>query len=320
MPRLVQDPPRPERTALMAQRIRGGHRPAVEVYWSTINPAPQKYVCPDAQLLFLAYRDVGLTEIPVRVLSPKKRQLNESAVCIYETGEREGFDKTIAIDRTHYQSLFGRKRQSGLESFEYLILICKRLEARIRLFHLPFDDIAYHHTIRAQVVRHRETLVSMRMLLSGGRIDHCYALVRLLYEGFLSHYLDWLSPEVFGPRLSALAEFRRVQARRRIAGEVCPDDPIREALRGLMPILESVDQKARLAPLGDLFYRVAYPSLSFVVHQDYGEKQTALDRRGAGAERAMKRKAIVRWSDAITAALYHSIVTDIGPVQPPKAG
>jgi hypothetical protein len=311
-PHLVQNRTLHDTSNLLARRIRGGHRPAIEVYWSVINPAPQKYVCPDAEAILLGYRQAGVAEVPVRILDYEKDRLHESAVCIFETGPREGFFHTVALDRDQYGSLIGRRRFRPSTAMSFLSRHCATLEQCVAAFHEPFDDISYHDTVRMQISRHRQILESMEILLRQGRIDHCFALVRLLYEGFLNHYLDWLSPEIFGPRLAGLAEFRRLQAQRRSAGETCPDDAIRDALRGLMPLLETVEQKARLSPLGSLFYRIAYPSLSFVVHQDYGEKAASLDQDTVRHNERVRGQSIVRWSDAITGALFRTIRADFG--------
>lgn len=309
----------------LIQAIRGGHRPSIEVYWSALNPRPHKYVCPDAEAAVVAYRELGISQIPVRVMNAKKSRLTESAICIYEAGEREGYSHSIVVPRTRYRSFWGASPPKPEDAIARLAQLCAPLEAEIARFHKPFLEIHYHHVIREQVIRHRELLESMGLLLSIGRVSHCFALLRLMYEGFLNHYLDWLSPEIFGPRLHALSAFRRHQARERREDRVCKDDEIRDALGGLLPLLESVEQKAQLSPLGGSFYRSVYPTLSFVVHQDYGEKSAPLD--WGEADSARDAEILVIWADAITATLLWTISSDLGngaleagPLPLPRAG
>ena len=294
--------------AAIASRIRGGYRPEIEVYWSPLSPKKHKYVSPDAEAIVLAYRDVGVKMVPARILDCQASKLKESAVLIYETGEREGFVKSIAVPRKNYTSLVRPSDLSPMANVERLISACLQMEGAITAFHQPCGDISYHETILTQVRRHRKILESIRLLLEHGRSDHSLALVRLLYEGFLNHYIDWLSPEFFGPRLHAVSEFRRIQAEDRRKGRSCTDAKVRTALKGLLPLLETVEQKARLSPLGDLFYRIAYPSLSFIVHQDYGEKAADME----GVRTPLERDEVVAsWTDAITGALFHTIDGDI---------
>jgi hypothetical protein len=105
-------------------------------------------------------------------------------------------------------------------------------------------------------------LDSILCLVDLGRIEHAEVLARVAYEGFLNFYIDWLSPEFFGPRLQLLSSVRAAQG----GGDSSLDDSL-SVLDNLPLLLENTSEKARISPLGSFFHSSMYPPLSLVAHQ-----------------------------------------------------
>lgn len=304
--------------SMVAGSIRDGRRPEIEVYWSPLSPREKKYVCPDDVTTLIAYRMTGIREVPVRIYGARSETLKHSAVSIYPAGKNKGYGGIIACTSEGFSSLLGADVGEAGPAISLLIEACASVDAAVAGFDRGGGDVSYHDAVRAQLQRSRRTLESIGLLIAQDRIDHSLALVRLLYEGYLNHFLDWLAPEFFGPRLQTIAQFKRLRARDMCQGLAHSDSEVRKALGGLLNLADSVEQKARLSPLGDIFYRLAYPPLSFVVHQDYGEMVGSLNDPVIVEDAAERLHAVLRWSDVITAALIDLVQADTGP--PPAQG
>ena len=163
--------------------------------------------------------------------------------------------------------------------------------------------------LHALLLRHERILDSISRMVALGRVEHASVLTRVAYEAFLNFYVDWLSPEFFGPRLQFLSAVRAAQRR----GIETPDDSL-AVLANLVEFFENTSDKARVSPLGSSFHTLIYPWLSLVAHQSYGFLQyEASDFRDADfLDPRSDVGQLGRWLDILTAALLVRIRNDIG--------
>lgn len=84
--------------------IRQGHRPALYLYWSRVNPKPDKFVCADDENVLEAYRRLNIQRVPVRIMAPKAERLEEGAILIGSNKRR--FWGSRAPKKSHYEASF----------------------------------------------------------------------------------------------------------------------------------------------------------------------------------------------------------------------
>lgn len=272
--------------------------------------------------MLAAYREAGIRHVPCHVLKPKAEHLDESAVLVRSDGDRIRFVRSIAVPRESAPAFWFPADIDLPDFLSRLARRCAETRDKINQFRLETPNKSYfNEVLLAYVNRHEEMLSAVRILILSGHADYALSLVRLGYESFLNFYLDWLNPEFFGPRiqlLSKVSDRRRSRRREPASSETAEPEPLSEvvvaALAGLEPLFESVRQKARISPLGDTFYDIAYSWLSSFVHQDYGlTERDALDLATASPrDERFAHDAIRTWANVITAALLLYIEDDVG--------
>lgn len=291
--------------------IRNGDRPAIYVYWSHICPKPEKFVCPDDINVLKAYRDLGFKKIPARIMGADQNFLDESAVLI--RGEPSKFHAAMLKVRDSVETSFGIPSPPLSEVLSGLIENCSLVLDRVSNFDTNNGEKPhYHQFLRAALLRQRRLLESISILCDAGRADHAFALMRLAYEASINTYIDWLAPDWFGPRFQYLSMQRRfeAEARRKM---VAP-----EPLRTLVDVatanfLESVEQKARLYPPGEYFYRLAYPTMSSTSHQDYQAlTDSEIEQLMPEPYDIDRDGTLANWLDVICTPLLHRIADDVG--------
>jgi hypothetical protein len=236
----------------------------------------------------------------VRVADQKVRQLHSS----------------IPIEVTNYPS-FVSKLQDLRGSLLKLVEIASETKGQIRRFHIPGESRThYHQSLYSIVHRHEETISSILDLLLAKRNQQAVALTRMLYEGFLNFYIDWLSPEHVGPMLQLAALVRRRQL---FGDDGNPSEDkapnIDDVLgKGFADLIQTTAHKARISPLGAHFHELVYPWLSFAAHQDYGTTQehSSLLEHSFDESEANLPDKLVLWIDVITAALVVRVLADVG--------
>jgi hypothetical protein len=194
--------------------------------------------------------------------------------------------------------------EDGLsEDVDHLAALCAKALVAIKAFHAEADiGVHYHQALFARVYRHKRCLDSIVRLLEIGNVDHAVVLTRILYEGFLDFYLDWLAPAQMGPVLQYVSQYE--SARDSGAAER-PEHP-RAYIGGLYDLLSNVKRKASVSSLGTAFYELAYPSLSSVAHQNAHQNYNELDLEHGGFAEQLgnsiwQRAAVLKWSNVITA-------------------
>lgn len=292
--------------------LRRGHRPVLLVYWNSHAPGPWKYVCSDDELTLAAYRAAGIPMIPCQILRPRKTKRGVGEVWVRSGEKRIIFNSILPASSPSVSTVFGEKRIG----FPYLIRklreYCKETLRLIEEFHEDAGGgISYHHMLHAAVLRHERTLDSIRHLVRRGRHEHAGALARLAYEAYLNFYLDWLSPEFFGPRLQLLARIRDS-----LSGSPDKEEAERnlrslEYIKEFVPIFESTLEKARVSSLTEQFYRMFYPRFSLIAHQSYSGVEFDSTRQDAAGDEAFVAQ-LGRWLDAITTSLLVCVRNDVG--------
>jgi hypothetical protein len=294
---------------VLEQAIRGGSRPLLDLYWSPLAPGGGAYVCADDETVLAAYLRLNFAWVPCRVLRPKKVKASEASIWLEKHGELVRLKKVVAPIVDTYKSFVGEGFPPFYDLVHALIDHCQRTRSAIVTFHK--DDgsgVHYHQMLHAFLRRHERALDSICRLVELGRTEHAEALTRVAYEGFLNFYIDWLSPEFFGPRLQLLSAARSAQT---------TDHTSRNhgltVLDNFVEFLENTSEKARISPLGSFFHSTIYPPLSLVAHQSYGHLEEEASSFGETnlPDSPSRVKQLGRWLDVLTTALVLRVRNDI---------
>lgn len=300
---------KPAAVAAFEASIRTGVRPVLDLIWNPHAPGGGALTCPDNENALGAYRRLSIKHVPCRILRPKPRPDAEAAIWLENRGEYMGFSKSVAPQIDSYQIYEHADEENLSRIIRELSELCADTRLKIRDFHQDgSQELHYHQMLHALARRHERGLDSMRVLLEMGREEHALALLRILYEGFLNFYLDWLSPEFFGVRLQYWASLKEREAR----GEERIDDDWR-ALQNFPGLFGNTAEKAKLSPLGQSYHDLIYPPLSLISHQAYGnvEKEASSFDDEFGVS-DMDEIQIGRWLSTLSAALLSRIRNDIG--------
>lgn len=303
-----------EHSVKLAIAIRQGMRPALTVYWSSLAPSESKFVCPDDEPALAAYRMLGIEMVPCIVLRPAKAAHSEASIWAEQAEANIRFVRAVAPRTEKFATFFGAGLPEFSEVIRFLRRKCRSTRQKVIAFHLDSDgDIHYHQMLHAVLVRHERILDSIRHLIRWRRVEHASAIVRVAYEAFLNFYLDWISPEFFGPRLQILSAIREREKsidplERKDAAEWL------KILPNFEEILGKVSDKARISPLGSTFHNWIYPPLSLVSHQSYGhiEMEATGFSTEAPDDDPKSVQQLGRWLDLITAALVVRVQNEIG--------
>lgn len=302
--------PKSENIPICERMIRGGSRHPLELYWSPLAPNGGAYVCADDEAFLAAYINLGFKIVPCRVLRPQKTQASEASLWTERRGEHVFLAHAVGPAIDGYASVAGLE----LPPFPDLIKLLSQasLAARNAVLSFHRDDgsgIHYHQMLYAFLKRHERLLDSINQLISLERIEHAEALARVSYEAFLNFYIDWLSPEFFGPRLQLLSAIRTAQSQ----GMTDATERL-DVLGNFAEFLENAKDKGRISPLGSSFHDLIYPPLSLVVHQSYSHLQneaSAFDDE-VPDDFQWHVEQLGRWLDVLTAAIVARIGNDVG--------
>lgn len=281
--------------------ISSGARPIVEVYWSQLAPNKGGYVCPDSEVTLATYRLTSINYVPIRILKPKRAAGPEGAIIIRPT--EDGFRHLQRPTHVGYDTFRIDGDIDATFELDLLISYCEDTLSEITSFHKEGDGkLHYHQFLHAIVRRHARAVSSISWLVVNKRFEHAFILLRSTYEAFLNFYVDWLSPELIGPRLQFISS---VRARNSCASEL-------KIIGNYANLLESSSQKALLTPLGSSFYENVYGFLSLAAHQSYSYTQ----REGSSfLEQEDEREVastIAQHVNFITAALLKRVRNEVG--------
>ncbi len=293
-----------------ASQIRRGHRPVIDVYWSPLAPNGGSYVCPDDQISLAAYKELGIRFVPCRIISPIACNNREGAIWVESKGNLVHYVKLIPSSFDSYPIISVEPLQSFFDTTSFFIRKCHATCNIVVEFHQNTDlPLHYHQMLFAQTKRHARLLDSITHLIRLGRIEHAEALVRTAYEAFLNFYLDWLSPEFFGPRLQLLSAIKN--------GQLNGNHDFSEqakVLTNFISLFENAHEKSRLSPLGIKFYESVYSRLSLVTHQSYVhmEREASSFDEYEDEDQEPRLKHISLWINIITTVLLERILNEVG--------
>jgi hypothetical protein len=299
-----------ENISYVEKLICGGHRPALELYWSPLAPSGGGYVCPDDEVALAAYANLKFAMVPCRILKPIKVNSVEASVWIEKRGEHTAMAHVVAPVVGGYASIVGLELPPFKVLIAELIAKCATTRAAITAFHADgTGTIHYHQMLHAFLRRHEKLLDSIDRMIFLNRIEHAEALARVAYEAFLNFYIDWLSPEFFGPRLQFLSAIRTNQSQ----GARTSSEDL-DVLGNFTDLFENARQKGNISPLGPRFHNLIYPPLSLTVHQSYGnlENEASSFDDNEISDFASYATHLGRWMDVLTAAIVCRIQNEVG--------
>jgi hypothetical protein len=299
-----------ENVLTMKRAIRTGWRPELLLYWSPLAPNGGGYVCSDDQAALAAYAKLKFLLVPARIMRPSNIDAPEAAFWLEARGQRVALHRTVAPVISKYPSLMGVSLPSFSEVVSVLVEKCHETrQAIIALHENRKSGTHYHQMLHAFLLRHQRLLDSISRLVALGRVEHAEALTRVGYEAFLNFYIDWLSPEFFGPRLQLLAAVRASQNQ---GGDIRNEGLA--ALDNFVEFLENTSSKGRISPLGSFFHNLIYPPLCRVAHQSYShlEQEASEFNVDDPPMPASRTDQLARWIDVLTAALVLRVENDVG--------
>lgn len=283
--------------------IRGGARPPVEVYWSTLAPNGGAYVCSDAEAVLEAYKRLNIGMVPARILRPKNVRSGEGSIWIEPQLSGVGIAKLVSSRPQQSFQSRGMSDDSPVKILGSLSSWSSDVSELVCKFHVNHpSNLNYHHVLNAVARRHARFLDSIKLMIDLGRLEHAAVISRSCYEAYLNFYLDWLAPEFIGPRLQLLSAVRIADYH---------GDELKILVNFIQLFKKTID-KARLSSLGEKFYTILYPALSRIVHQSYAY----IEREGSDfsdvPDEVDSTETIVRCLNVITVALLSRIMNDIG--------
>lgn len=169
------------------------------------------FSCPDDEVVYEAYSQLGLVKVPVVLLDYDDSDLEESAIIIQirqtPKGTKHFFDKPFSHKFNSIPSFLGLESSKCFSSSMNLLIerASETLE-KLRKFHISGQlNIHYHHTLASILHRVIQSIKAIKLLATEKLYDQAYNQIRVLYELSLNFYLDWLAPERIGPYLQLYA-------------------------------------------------------------------------------------------------------------------
>jgi hypothetical protein len=315
---------------MIKKEIRTGDRPVLHIYENPNNKCSFPFVCPDDVNLHKAYKDLGISKVPVILIGTKKGieestfiqkmfpDVKDNKYLIYST---------VPFRNKNYQSLLGN--DLTLDAIEGLYKLEKhfiQIKEELQEFHLEgMNEIHYHEMMYSIILRITEMLKSIRLLLSEGLTFQACMLLRSLYELSLNFYITWLSPYDMAQILQTNSVFTRTEFEK-ISKHIF-DEQLEEGLDKVFAndikevrlyqydFTNKIINKARLSPLGEYIYREIYSFLSDITHHDFSMVARYKNALEHGDEVIYDKDiltSILRMTDAIVSVVYTRMKDDIG--------
>lgn len=318
----------------LAKAIREGHRPTLYLYGNVNTADPVRYLCPDDVASYRAYLSLRIEKVPATILSTHRRTWEESAIGLrcYRIGDRNpAHIHSVEVFNPEKLPAFISDAALSTDFEQHIPLLRSAIaqaKAAIKNFHAgPASALHYHHTLHSALARLDDTLYSILLLAREGLWYQAVPLVRVLYETSLNFYLDWLAPETMHPFLALSAVLTDAQVKQLIEektpkSEVRASKQAREALQRALDrtfsLVRSVQQKARLSPLGNAFYENMYSFLSAVAHQDFevvANYAHTLQREERPEFENDTILSLIRCADFVVATVVTRVLADVGNAQ-----
>jgi hypothetical protein len=312
----IEYPQDKEHAYLIAAQIRKGSRPALTLYPSFLDEHKGKLICCDDLVSFYAYESLGIKTVPALVLG-KSDLGSESAIVSKFTKDGSIRDLELAAkNRTHAMMSLGGGKDlpfgKAAQKLSSHIELCLESITAFDQHEEAERKVRYHETLFSIAYRFKEGLAALEALDERGFLLQGRPIVRSLYELFLNFYLDWLCPEQMGPLLQTLAEVGRLPGtdeRRKL------EKLVRERFGGLVDLCETVSQKGRMSPLGEVGHERIYSRLSPVAHQDFSVTQEYVHLLSSGNPVVPSQEEIeflINVLDIVICATANRILDDVG--------
>ena len=300
-----------EKVPLLEAIIKSGGRPTVDAIWSPLAPSGGGYMCPDDELALTAYRNLGISMIPCRILKPTKKMSIEAAIWLEKRSNQVRMARSIPpkIDSIGFFDHPDDKDFPFEERVSKITQKSSEIREEIIKFHLnAADKTHFHQVLYALLRRHERILDSVKRLIELDRVEHASALVRVAYESFLNFYLDWLSPQFFGPRLQLLSYVREMD------GAKSAYDEGWKTLSNFADLFENTTKKGIISPLGERIHRDIYAGLSSISHQSYVylEHEASNFWEAEPPEQLLTRHRVAQIVDMVSYALISRVANEVG--------
>ncbi|MCA1326218.1 DUF5677 domain-containing protein [Herbaspirillum sp. alder98] len=314
------------------RQLRLGARPPLHLY-RNVNPSDfVRFLCPDDVVTCLAYRRLKFDAVPCIVFAPGNEPLPFSA---FET-------KAKIASSAHYIEMtrvIAPPLPELLESSFGLTLpsvpldVMKKLDeklsvvmSRLKSFHSKHEtEMHYHHMLFSALIRVKETLDAVSLLVQNNLWYQALALLRVLYEIHLNFCFDWLQPETNYKYLAAAAVFthsdiakHRLTAAQHYVAEGMGEKLAEErAYSAWKPVsfAASVVEKAKLSKVGVHYHESIYDFLSQVSHQNFEIASLHANRFDDETFSAVKedvKETYLRFADLIVTEFLTYVDSDIG--------
>ena len=316
--------------AYAVEMIRLGNRPVLHLY---DNPNPddsRRFVCTDDIVMLAAYETLGISKAPVALMA-KPRDLDESCLsvrCFPRKGDNYVplLEGVVPITHTLVPSILGASKPPTAECFDRLLLALEETKSAVKQFHQPgASTFHYHHTLYSVLLRAKDCIDSIRMLIAANKPLTAAGLLRSLHELALVFYVDWLAPGhtyKYLQMASVMSEKDWEKAceswrKADIAAGTSSLDAknIKDAHMRAFRLGCVVGERARLFPLGEKFQRDIYSFLSNVIHHDFSMTARYTHTLDHGDEAVYHEDAmqtIIHLADILVAAIVTRIREDIG--------
>jgi hypothetical protein len=327
---LIHKEPSDKDVEYIVSMIQSGDRPALHLYESPCPEDECRFICSDDLSVHAAYERLGIDKVPAAFMG-KPKDLEESSLSVrsFSRGKKKSIvllDGVVPVTHELVPSLLETPRPHTVECLKSLVTIIDETKTMLRRFHRASPTAHhYHHTLYSVLLRAKENLEGMRILIETGKVLAAAALLRSLYELTLVFYIDWLAPSLTYKYLqmaSAVTEsewetqcetWRKEDMRE--GASALDAKNIKDAhMRGIR-LASIIGERARVFPLGQSFHRDVYQFLSDVVHHDFSMTARYTYALEGGDEVIYNddvMNSISHLADILVAAVVTRIQSDIG--------
>lgn len=290
----------------IAEKIQSGSRPSIPIYWSALAPNGGAYVCPDDAYTLAAYRKLKIKYIPCVILNPKKMPKSFGEIWI-KAKQEVAIVHEASPKRDTKISDWISTTSTYCSTITQLISRFKELEYKVKSFHINVNEETHYNYMMAAICRrHYEGLEALILLYNNAYKEQSLSIIRMLYEQYINFYVDWLAPEIIGPRMQYFSYLSEGKVPKYLS------DDTNKILGDFYGLFKKTWRKANLTPHGGDFYDFIYRPLSFIVHQQYGNIESQSLSFEKREEIRFHEGTILLWLSEISNAIESIVNNDIG--------
>ena len=317
--------------SVVMKQIRNGNRPALFLYHNLNQECKYQFVCSDDEITYYAYKELNMFSIPAMVLISKK-ELEESAfeyrMFYPKKDERVNcIFSVVPVNKKTTYSLLGEDMPESIPNgLIQLVSYINIAIEKLKNFHLNSGkEIHYHHIIYSILLRAKELIESIRLLISNNYYIQSACLVRNLYELMLNLYITWLSPcritsivqLTSNYSVSEWTELGNKLMTERISNGSQKEiaEKINKCHLYAYNLTNKVIEKARIHPFGEEFYTNIYSFLSKISHDDFSVSARYKNTLEFGDNQVYNEdiiKRVLHLADYCVANIYYPVMYDLG--------